>query len=423
MNESINNILFARGKVSQDGYPDCECTFVKPVENRHDETKDKPLYVVLESELESPLFVVTPNVLEALGRVERKTLGVMTITGDIVVPMIHSDIKKFAGDYLACNKSNSSTELEIRKSDPIKAQDNASLAADIKKRITDLAKDSEFVCSGFYDKLDIYKVNIDGKKVTCDKVCSEMSFVAIAHDGGIYAHSNNLLDSVVTIKEGLKKEVEVTKEVKETTHLEMKEPDFLRKMPDNFTRIKPKPLDSLVRDSDVPEVRADAPKLIEENKEDLGKMPEEPVMERKSIFSDDIVRPKARLFRLESRNDANLDVVPQLVDAVKDKLNSAKDEIAERDDTIDKLEKRVDLLNQKVEAQKKQITSYENQNNDLFSENKNLRAENDELTKTNEGLVDENQKLRDTIDQVVTEFSGFIDSGSYDNDRRYGRVA
>ena len=423
MNESINNILFARGKVSQDGYPDCECTFVKPIENRHDEMKDKPLYVVLESELETPLFVVTPNVLEALGRVERKTLGVITITGDMIVPMIHSDIKKFAEDYLACNKSNGSTELEIRKSDPIKAQDNASLATDIKKRITDLAKESEFVCNDFYGKFDIYKVNIDGKNVTCDKKSSEMSFVATATDGGIYAHSNNLLDSVVTIKEGLKKELAVTKKVKETTHLEMKEPDFLRKMPDNFTRIKEKPLDSLVNDPDVPEVRADAPKLIDEDKEDLDKMSEEPIVERKSIFSDDITRPKARSFRLESRNDANLDVVPQLVDAVKDKLNSAKDEIAERDDTIDKLEKRIDLLNQKVEAQKKQITSYENQNNDLFSENQSLRTENDKLTSTNEKLVNDNQQLRDTIDKVVTEFSGFIDSGSYDNDRRYGRVA
>ncbi len=100
MNESINNnvenknILFATGNVSQEGYPTAKCIFVKPGENRSDELKDKPLYLVSDTGMESPYFVVTPNVLEALGRVDKTSLGVISLDDRILVPMNNSSIIK-----------------------------------------------------------------------------------------------------------------------------------------------------------------------------------------------------------------------------------------------------------------------------------------------------------------------------------------
>ena len=140
MNESINNnvenknILFATGNVSQEGYPTAKCIFVKPGENRSDELKDKPLYLVSDMGMESPYFVVTPNVLEALGRVDKTSLGVISLDDRILVPMNNSSIVKITDEYYACNKASSVYEIEEIKSDPIKAQENASVANKIKNR-------------------------------------------------------------------------------------------------------------------------------------------------------------------------------------------------------------------------------------------------------------------------------------------------
>ena len=118
MNESINNnvenknILFATGNVSQEGYPTAKCIFVKPGENRSDELKDKPLYLVSDMGMESPYFVVTPNVLEALGRVDKTSLGVISLDDRILVPMNNSSIVKITDEYYECNKASSVYEIE-----------------------------------------------------------------------------------------------------------------------------------------------------------------------------------------------------------------------------------------------------------------------------------------------------------------------
>ena len=150
------NILFATGNVSQEGYPTAKCIFVKPVENRSDELKDKPLYLVSDTGMESPYFVVTPNVLEALGRVDKTSLGVISLDDRILVPMNNSSIIKITDEYYACNKASSVYEIEEIKSDPIKAQENASVANEIKNSITKVrGTDKDFVCNVFYSKNDI----------------------------------------------------------------------------------------------------------------------------------------------------------------------------------------------------------------------------------------------------------------------------
>ena len=327
MNESINNnvenknILFATGNVSQEGYPTAKCIFVKPVENRSDELKDKPLYLVSDTGMESPYFVVTPNVLEALGRVDKTSLGVISLDDRILVPMNNSSIVKITDEYYACNKASSVYEIEEIKSDPIKAQENASVANEIKNSITKVSgTDIDFVCNDFYSKNDIYKIDNN----TFSLLCSDVSFVGVTTDGGIYAHTNNVNDEVIRVRESLNKSEEVPNEsdTVENDAIESKPVE----MPSlRFTNIEEKPLDTLTTENSIDEVKDGAPKLINES------MAEESAKETSANFFDDASENISSTeedfaFAPEtsaSRDGDTLATVSQIVGAVKNRLNES----------------------------------------------------------------------------------------------------
>ena len=370
MNESINNnvenknILFATGNVSQEGYPTAKCIFVKPGENRSDELKDKPLYLVSDTGMESPYFVVTPNVLEALGRVDKTSLGVISLDDRILVPMNNSSIVKLTDEYYACNKASSVYEIEEIKSDPIKAQENASVANEIKNSITNVSgTDIDFVCNDFYSKNDIYKIDNN----TFSLLCSDVSFVGVTTDGAIYAHTNNVNDEVITVKESLNKSEEVPNE-SDTVESKPVEMPSLR-----FTNIEEKPLDTLTTENSIDEVKDGAPKLINES------MAEESAKETSANFFDDASEnisstEEDYAFTPEtsaSRDGDTLATVSQIVGAVKNRLNESAEELRDKDQIINNLKrelesskveihtmhKRLELLEQKNTAQDKQINS------------------------------------------------------------------
>ena len=399
MNESINNnvenknILFATGNVSQEGYPTAKCIFVKPGENRSDELKDKPLYLVSDTGMESPYFVVTPNVLEALGRVDKTSLGVISLDDRILVPMNNSSIIKITDEYYACNKASSVYEIEEIKSDPIKAQENASVANEIKNSITKVSgTDIDFVCNDFYSKNDIYKIDNN----TFSLLCSDVSFVGVTTDGGIYAHTNNVNDEVIRVKESLNKSEEVPNE-SDTV--------------ENDT-IEEKPLDTLTTENSIDEVKDGAPKLINES------MAEESAKETSSNFFDDASEnisstEEDYAFTPEtsaSRDGDTLATVSQIVGAVKNRLNESAEELRDKDQIINNLKrelesskveihtmhKRLELLEQKNTAQDKQINS--------------MKKENIELKNTNKELESANDELKNSMNKIVDEFSSLIDN-------------
>lgn len=401
MNESINNnvenknILFATGNVSQEGYPTAKCIFVKPVENRSDELKDKPLYLVSDTGMESPYFVVTPNVLEALGRVDKTSLGVISLDDRILVPMNNSSIVKITDEYYACNKASSVYEIEEIKSDPIKAQENASVANEIKNSITKVSgTDIDFVCNDFYSKNDIYKIDNN----TFSLLCSDVSFVGVTTDGGIYAHTNNVNDEVIRVRESLNKSEEVPNEsdTVENDAIESKPVE----MPSlRFTNIEEKPLDTLTTENSIDEVKDGAPKLINES------MAEESAKETSANFFDDASENISSTeedfaFAPEtsaSRDGDTLATVSQIVGAVKNRLNESAEELRDKDQIINNLKRQINSM-------KKENIELKNTNKELESANKELESANDELKNSMNKIVDEFSSL---IDNTNTSVFGY----------------
>ena len=90
-----------KGTVSQAGYEDEICTFIKPDINRKDSFSDKPLYILDDKNISDNMYAVTPNVTEALNRVTRKSIGVMNDNGELLVQLINSDVIKINDRYIA----------------------------------------------------------------------------------------------------------------------------------------------------------------------------------------------------------------------------------------------------------------------------------------------------------------------------------
>ena len=341
--------------------------------------------MVSDTGMESPYFVVTPNVLEALGRVDKTSLGVISLDDRILVPMNNSSIVKITDGYYACNKASSVYEIEEIKSDPIMAQENASVANEIKNSITNVSgTDIDFVCNDFYSKNDIYKIDNN----TFSLLCSDVSFVGVTTDGGIYAH---------TI---------------ESKSVEM---PSLR-----FTNIEEKPLDTLTTENSIDEVKDGAPKLINES------MAEESAKETSANFFDDASEnisstEEDYAFTPEtsaSRDGDTLATVSQIVGAVKNRLNESAEELRDKDQIINNLKrelesskveihtmhKRLELLEQKNTAQDKQINSMKKENIELKNTNKELESANDELKNSMNKIVDEFSSLIDNTNTSVFDY-------------------
>lgn len=475
------NISFARGNVSQDGYPSTVVVFVRPSVNRKDgpETQDKPLYVVYGNEMEAPLYPVTLNVLKALGRISDDKMGVMSLTGDLLIPMIYTDIKKISEDYFACSVPNT-MDSEARK-DPIKAQDNASLANDIKKRIKDVASSEEldFVCSDFYAKYDVYKIDkTDSNNIKSEKVCSDVSFVGVSKDG-IYAHTNNMLDSVITIKESAKKDnVSLASDADETnvkSEQQSEQPKFLEVPAGIFTKMEDKHFDSLI--TDVPEAaKEDAPKMInnegdnlkenevsikpfdfeksdtqssksifDTSKEDStgdninsfdslknvdldnkGNEPKKVFDEKVDRFSFDEFKKGAKYEKNDSLD--SFAEVPRIVGAVKQKLDRAESALVASEAKVTDLENRLSSadgdiarLKEASELKDQKVSVLEERVANLDRKNSNLAEENNSLSDTNNKLSAENDRLRATLQQILGGFREIIDVD--DQEPQYKRVA
>lgn len=107
-----NKISIAKGKVSQAGYDDAICTFIKADINRKDSFSDKPMYILEDRTISDNMYAVTPSVTEALNRSTRKSIGVMNDEGELIIPIINSDVIKIGEKYVAVKTSSSMEELE-----------------------------------------------------------------------------------------------------------------------------------------------------------------------------------------------------------------------------------------------------------------------------------------------------------------------
>ena len=79
--------------------------------------------------------------------------------------MIYSDIKVINEKFIACNTASSSQEVETKKDELTKVQENAQISQDIKASMKEeVGEELNFVCDDFYAKYDVYEVEDKNRK-------------------------------------------------------------------------------------------------------------------------------------------------------------------------------------------------------------------------------------------------------------------
>ena len=520
MNESLEDkkIKIGKGKVtlSGSGQPETFVDLIKANINRKDPMSDKLLYIVENIKLSDGLYAVTPKVSVAVGWVEASDIGIMREDGELLAPMIYSDIKVINEKFIACNTASSSQEVETKKDELTKVQENAQISQDIKASMKEeVGEELNFVCDDFYANYDVYEVE---DKKDFKRVFADASFIALNKDT-LYVHTNNKEDETISFG---KEKVQTNVEKKtlrtpiiindEQVHLPQDDiPGKKLEMPvEPFATLDGKVLDSLGDTSKLEPIKPGAPALIneeeteeeiktdentiktispssveinntekevEENKteepksetikpveqEEIKTVPEIvssiktdiPVSKPKqeeiktvpeivsSIKTDiPVSKPKQEEIR---RPSGNMPDIAAIISAVQGKINHQEDAIEEKDKELEKQQNEIDK--QELELKKRQdelldkereIDSLRNRIEQLtkvkdtqastieiLTDKNKLQAEKMGILQTeNVNLRSENDSLHNTIDQVTTAFSGFLnEEEEISNEHSLRRVA
>ena len=110
----------------------------------------KTLYLIEDVEIGNNMYVVTPNVSEAIKRAERNTIGIINDNGNIEVPMVNCDVISINDTYVAVGtkKEKESNPEDIQK---------------IKEKIErNLSSGIDFIIIDDKIEYDVYKVE-EGK--------------------------------------------------------------------------------------------------------------------------------------------------------------------------------------------------------------------------------------------------------------------
>ena len=526
MNESLEDkkIKIGKGKVtlSGSGQPETFVNLIKANINRKDPMSDKLLYIVENIKLSDGLYAVTPKVSVAVGWVEASDIGIMREDGELLAPMIYSDIKVINEKFIACNTASSSQEVETKKDELTKVQENAQISQDIKASMKEeVGEELNFVCDDFYAKYDVYEVE---DKKDFKRVFADASFIALNKDT-LYVHTNNKEDETISFG---KEKVQTNVEKKtlrtpiiindEQVHLPQDDiPGKKLEMPvEPFATLDGKVLDSLGDTSKLEPIKPGAPALIneeeteeeiktdentiktispssveinntekeveenkteepkpetikpekteiEENKVETTKPEKTEIEENKvettkpieqeeiktvpeivsSIKTDiPVSKPKQEEIR---RPSGNMPDIAAIISAVQGKINHQEDAIEEKDKELEKQQNEIDK--QELELKKKQdelldkereIDSLRNRIEQLtkvkdtqastieiLTDKNKLQAEKMGILQTeNVNLRSENDSLHNTIDQVTTAFSGFLnEEEEISNEHSLRRVA
>ena len=496
MNESLEDkkIKIGKGKVtlSGSGQPETFVNLIKANINRKDPMSDKLLYIVENIKLSDGLYAVTPKVSVAVGWVEASDIGIMREDGELLAPMIYSDIKVINEKFIACNTASSSQEVETKKDELTKVQENAQISQDIKASMKEeVGEELNFVCDDFYAKYDVYEVE---DKKDFKRVFADASFIALNKDT-LYVHTNNKEDETISFG---KEKVQTNVEKKtlrtpiiindEQVHLPQDDiPGKKLEMPvEPFATLDGKVLDSLGDTSKLEPIKPGAPALIneEETEEEIKtdentiktispssveinntekeveeNKTEEPKSETikpveqeeiktvpeivSSIKTDiPVSKPKQEEIR---RPSGNMPDIAAIISAVQGKINHQEDAIEEKDKELEKQQNEIDK--QELELKKKQdelldkereIDSLRNRIEQLtkvkdtqastieiLTDKNKLQAEKMGILQTeNVNLRSENDSLHNTIDQVTTAFSGFLnEEEEISNEHSLRRVA
>ena len=382
MEESLNNkVSIVKGTVSQTGYEQAICTFIKADINRKDSFSDKPMYILEDRTISDNMYAVTPSVTEALNRSPRKSVGIMNDEGELIIPIINSDVIKIGDKYVAVKTSSSMEELENAKSEPTKVQENAELSQQIKNKIIETDSNVRFVCDDYYGTYDLYEI----KDNYLNRICDNVSYIAINGET-VYAQTNNVNDETVVINKKIEEPV-TTMPIELHTNVTDTELDNLE-VPVNMEEVKdgaPELVNEEVKDTfNIGEIEEDLSKSNIEPETNNYELPiEESHDFEPEIYKDNKEIGEKTVFQTEDKKEENEEYsqienekssenIYKLVRSVKIKLEQSQDDT------------------KKIEELKRENSEYKDENNELKNENLEVKQENLELK--NENLELKNEK-------------------------------
>lgn len=183
-----------RGLVKDLGFEDTECTYTTGADGVQ-------YYFVNDTKLIDGLYIVTPNVKEAVKHEPYSTLGVMDESTNIIIPCDNKRIEVIVNRFLLVEK----TEVQGKdvkaslavKDDPIQANTYNNASLNIKHAMENqMGSGATFVFDDMYSEANLY--DFTGKKVLGED-STGFSFIGqVGND--LYLHTIDLHDSIKVIK-------------------------------------------------------------------------------------------------------------------------------------------------------------------------------------------------------------------------------
>ncbi len=183
-----------RGLVKDLGYEDTECTYVTGSDGVQ-------YYFVNGTMLVDNLYVVTPNVKEAVGHEEYSTLGVLDENCNLIIPCDNKRIELLADRFILVEKTlveGAEVRASIAvKDDPTQASKYNNDSLNIKRAMeNEMGSEGRFVFDDMFSEANLY--DFTGKKVLGED-STGFSFIGqVGKD--LYLHTININDSIKAIK-------------------------------------------------------------------------------------------------------------------------------------------------------------------------------------------------------------------------------
>ncbi len=183
-----------RGLVKDLGYDDTECTFVTGKD-------DVQYYFVNGTTLTDGLYVVTPNVKEAVGHEVYSTLGVIDENLNIIIPCANKRIELVADHFLLVEKTEVES-IDVKnsiavKDDPMKASTFNNDSLNIKQAMqNEMGPDGVFIFDDMFSEANLY--DLTGNKILGDEYTGFSFIGQVGND--LYLHTININDAIKVIK-------------------------------------------------------------------------------------------------------------------------------------------------------------------------------------------------------------------------------
>ncbi|MBO5138288.1 MAG: hypothetical protein J6B89_01440 [Bacilli bacterium] len=412
MAENVSNkerLVPVKVKVNQAGYPEALCSYIKGDGTRED------LFIIDSGDSQkrkSDALIVTPDVVEALGRKKKTKVGVINpFTGEVLIPLENQDVI-VASDDIYVVISNEPTTLEVKNAIATKSGGDFSrvsqLESDQKNIITQmngLSDSFKMLFSDPFGEARAYKIKMNSNNVYCvEPLTLPASFIGM--DGtNVYSHTNVLNSSVKTV-----------------AYNNTKTDDIAVVGDSNIDTVAIEPPVSAVADKiEMPVVEGDVPSKETSNVSSLTSQTvtydklftglEKPTGASNVSEKVQSVRPKA-----QSTIVSNGSPVDQL-----DKINSMLEEFVNNNPT-DKLKKELRQARSKVDKLSSDLkdsmglnktltskcTDYQNESYALSATNKDLEAKLAQYKERNAEMKEEIAALENKLAQMSAKLSHTI---------------